>query len=75
MSAVSTIYRTTCVFCEKIANFFKSFIAGIQHGRQLQADYYVARELEQSGEYRGESFDYLMKMVQKRDLPARKNKV
>lgn len=74
--SVATLYHSTCAICTKISNFFKNIIKGIQHARQLQADYYVASELERSGEYRGESFDYLLKMVQKREvLPARKNKV
>lgn len=75
MLVATTIYRASCTVCEKIANIFKSLFDSWVAARQMQANYYVAQQLKQSGEYKDETLSSLLYKLNNGGLPARNSKV
>lgn len=55
--------RFAYLFVQRITAFFESIFKGVAYARQLQANYEIAKIMYNSGEYRNESFDYILKMV------------
>ena len=51
------------IVINSIHSFFKIILEAIVLARQEQANFEVAKLLHQSGEFRSETFDYILKLV------------